>query len=84
MTNVSVYLGGFYSLLKEAFSEWNKDNASLLAAALAYYAIFSLSLLIIVIALTGILLGPQGSTGIIEKRVSDIWALRRRLRCRIR
>lgn len=29
-------------LFKEAFKEWNKDNASLLAAALAYYCLFSL------------------------------------------
>jgi len=29
-------------LLKETFAEWNKDKASRLAAALAYYTVFSL------------------------------------------
>jgi|WetSurMetagenome_2_1015567.scaffolds.fasta_scaffold40589_2 membrane protein len=70
MKSFSVSLRELWLLLKEAFFEWNKDNASLLAAALAYYAIFSLApLLIIIIALTGLLLGPQASAGIIEKRL---------------
>lgn len=44
-----------WKLLKEAFQEWNKDNASRLAAALAYYTIFSIApLLILVIAIASI------------------------------
>lgn len=43
-----------FGLLKEAFREWNEDNASRLAAALAYYTMFSLApLLVIVIAIAG-------------------------------
>ncbi|HLO13796.1 MAG TPA: YihY/virulence factor BrkB family protein [Anaerolineales bacterium] len=42
-------------LLKLTYQEWKEDNASRLAAALAYYTIFSLApLLIIVIAVTGL------------------------------
>ncbi|MEJ2348922.1 MAG: YihY/virulence factor BrkB family protein [Anaerolineales bacterium] len=46
------------SLLKETFQEWSEDKASRLAAALSYYAIFSLApLLIIAIAIAGFFLG---------------------------
>jgi membrane protein len=42
-------------LLKLSYQEWKEDNASRLSAALAYYTIFSLApLLIIVIAVTGL------------------------------
>lgn len=39
----------FLNLFKEAFDEWSKDNASLLAAALAYYGLFSLVPLLIIL-----------------------------------
>lgn len=48
------------SLLKETFNEWSEDNAPRLGAALAYYTIFSLApLLVIVIAVTGLVWGNQ-------------------------
>jgi membrane protein len=44
------------NLLKLAYQGWMADNASRLAAALAYYTIFSIApLLIIVIAITGLI-----------------------------
>lgn len=44
-----------WRLLKESFAEWNQDKASRLAAALAYYTVFSISpLLVLVIAIAGI------------------------------
>jgi membrane protein len=44
------------NLLKLAYQGWTADNASRLAAALAYYTIFSLApLLVIVIAITGLI-----------------------------
>jgi membrane protein len=43
-----------WRMLKSAFQEWNKDKAPRLAAALAYYTIFSIApLLILVIAIAG-------------------------------
>jgi membrane protein len=46
-----------WRVLKESFGEWNRDNASRLAAALAYYTIFSIApLLILVIAIAGLFL----------------------------
>ena len=47
-------------LVKETFSEWNNDNASLLGAALAFYTIFSLApILIIIVAMVGFFLGKE-------------------------
>lgn len=38
-----------FDLLKQTFSEWQEDKASRLAAALAYYTVFSLAPLVIII-----------------------------------
>src|SRR5688572_9291820 len=44
------------TILKLAYQGWKEDRASRLAAALAYYTIFSLApLLVIVIAITGLI-----------------------------
>lgn len=44
-----------WRLLKQAFQGWNQDQASLLAAALAYYTLFSLApLLILAIAIASL------------------------------
>ncbi|AFZ18694.1 YihY/virulence factor BrkB family protein [Allocoleopsis franciscana] len=51
-------------LLKITFSQWRQDQASLMAAALAYYTVFSLApLLIIVIAIAGAVFGEQAAKG---------------------
>ncbi len=53
-----------WGLLKETFAEWNKDKVSRLAAALAYYTIFSLApLLIIAIAIAGAVFGKAAANG---------------------
>jgi membrane protein len=52
------WLFSVLALIRETFSEWNKDNVSRLSAALAYYTIFSLApLLIIVVAVAGFFFG---------------------------
>jgi membrane protein len=52
------WLGYLWKLTRETASEWMDDGASRLAAALAYYTIFSLApLLIIVIAVAGFFFG---------------------------
>jgi membrane protein len=55
-------------LLRETVKEWVEDGASNIAAALAYYAIFSLSPLLIIIALfMGLVLNQQAiESGLIE------------------
>jgi len=47
-------------LLEETYKEWSEDNASQLGAALAFYTIFSLApILIIVVAVVGFVLGKE-------------------------
>lgn len=60
-------------LLKETFAEWNADKASRLAAALAYYAIFSLApLLIIAIAIVGAVFGEEAARGEIVGKIQGL------------
>jgi membrane protein len=50
------FLSNLPSILKLAYQGWKEDRASRLSAALAYYTIFSLApLLVIVIAITGLI-----------------------------
>lgn len=52
------------SLLKESFKEWSDDNAMRLAAALAYYTVFSLApLLLAAISIGGLVFGPEAAAG---------------------
>lgn len=49
-------------LLKDTVAEWQKDKVPILAAALAYYTVFSIApLLIIVIAIAGFVIGQQAA-----------------------
>ena len=49
-------------LLKETGSEWVSDNAMRLSASLAYYAIFSLApLLLVVISIAGLVFGEEAA-----------------------
>ena len=51
-----------FRLVKETFKEWQEDNVPLLAAALAYYTLFSLApLLIIAIAIAGAFFGEAAA-----------------------
>jgi membrane protein len=53
-----------WRLLRETATEWQQDKASRLAAALSYYAIFSLApLIIVVIAIAGSLFGEAAARG---------------------
>jgi membrane protein len=53
-----------YLLLKNTYEEWSDDKASLMAAALAYYTIFSLApLAIIMIAIAGLFFGEKAAQG---------------------
>jgi membrane protein len=53
-----------WATVKETASDWSDDNASRLAAALAYYSLLSLApLLVIVIAVAGLFYGPDAARG---------------------
>ena len=60
-------------LLKETVTEWQKDKAPRLAAALAYYTVFSLApLLIIVIAIVGAIFGEEAAKGEIVGQIQGL------------
>jgi membrane protein len=62
-----------WRLLKETFSEYQKDKVSRLAAALSYYTIFSLApLLIIAIAIAGFFFGEEAARGEIVFQVQGL------------
>lgn len=61
------------TLLKETFVAWSEDRAPRLAAALAYYALFSLTpLLIVVIAIAGLVFGQEAARGEIAARIQQM------------
>ena len=52
------------ALLKDTFAAWSEDKASRLGAAVAYYTIFSMApLLIVVISVAGLAFGAQAVRG---------------------
>jgi membrane protein len=52
------------AFLREVFDEWSKDDALSLGAALAYYTIFSMApLLVLVIAIAGLVFGREAAQG---------------------
>lgn len=63
----------FLDIFQEAFSEWRRDHAALLAAALAYYGLFSLAPLLILIILSINSLFHQSEQGrAIAEQVQDM------------
>ena len=67
------YLKLTWDILKETFKEWNNSPATKDSASLAYYAIFSLpGLLIIVIWFAGIFFGDEAVQGEITNKISGI------------
>ncbi|MGZ3444774.1 MAG: YihY/virulence factor BrkB family protein [Myxococcaceae bacterium] len=57
-------LGEVVTLGKETVVRWTEDKASALAAALAYYALFSLApLVLIAVAVAGLVFGQQAAEG---------------------
>lgn len=62
-----------WALFQETFKEWSEDKASRLAAALAYYTIFSIApLLIIVIAIAGAVFGDEAARGEIVRQIQGL------------
>jgi len=62
-----------FTLLKETFSDWSEDNATRLAAALAYYTAFAVApLLVIAIAIAGFFFGDDAARNQIGQQVSGL------------
>jgi len=63
----------FASLVAETIKEWQKDQAARLAAALAYYATFSLApLLVLVLAIAGLVGGRDAAQGLVMAQIQDL------------
>ncbi len=68
-----MWLRDLSQLLKEAAEAWLDDGATRLSSSLAYYAIFSLApLLVIVIAIAGLVYGEQAAQGQIAQQISAL------------
>jgi membrane protein len=60
-------------ILKNTVAEWSEDNVPLLAAALAYYTVFSLApLLLIAIAIAGAVFGEEAARGEIIGQIQGL------------
>lgn len=61
-----------WSLLKEGFAVWVERDAFLHAGALAFYTLFSLApLVIIVVSIVGVVYGSQAASGDISAAISE-------------
>ena len=61
------------ALLRQTFHEWSEDKASRLAAALAYYTLFSLAPLLVVLILSmGLVLGQEAAQGQLVGQIQSI------------
>ena len=50
------FFGNVFALLKQTFQEWLQDKAPQLGAALAYYTVFSLApLILVLLAIVGVI-----------------------------
>lgn len=59
--------------VKETFKEWQEDDALQLGAALAYYTIFSLApLLVVVIGIAGLAFGREAVAGRIDNQIEGL------------
>src|SRR5437762_7661202 len=67
------FVANSFSLLKQTFSEWVQDKAPQLGAALAYYTVFSLApLILVLLSLVGVIFrhDPAGAWDKITEQMS--------------
>jgi len=73
MANIRRGLRNLWRLLRDTFSEWQFNEVSLLAASLAYYTVFSLApLLIIVMMIVGAIFGEEAAKEQIVARMTEL------------
>jgi membrane protein len=66
-------VSGIWSLIKMSVVSWRKDYASSMGGALAYYTLFSIApLLLIVIAVAGFFLGAEAARGEIDAQLQGL------------
>jgi membrane protein len=66
-------LGGFLSYIKQVFKEFSADNILKYSAALAYYTVFSIAPLIVIIStLSGVFFGKDAVNGQIYEQLNGL------------
>ncbi|PSB23008.1 YihY/virulence factor BrkB family protein [filamentous cyanobacterium CCP2] len=66
-------VSAFFPLLKATFSEWSEDKVPRLAAALAYFTVFSLApLLVISISIAALFFGEEAARGQIVGQIQGL------------
>lgn len=64
---------GIWKLIKGTIDEWNQDNVGQMAAALAYYTVFSIApLIVIAVAVAGAVFGEEAARGEIVKQIQGL------------
>ena len=62
-----------WSLLKETVDEWQRDKVDRMAAALAYYTLFSIApLLVIAVAVAGAVFGQEAASGEVVAQIQGL------------
>ncbi|MGH7182063.1 MAG: YhjD/YihY/BrkB family envelope integrity protein, partial [Nitrospiraceae bacterium] len=62
-----------WKLLRATYTKWTEDHAQRLGAALAFYTVFSLApILLIVIAMAGLVFGPEAAEGHIIGQIQGL------------
>jgi membrane protein len=62
-----------FELVKQTYADWNEDKAPRLGAALAYYTVFSIApLLLVIISIAGIFFGQQETSDQISAQISHV------------
>ena len=62
-----------WGMLKQTFTDWSNDKVPRLGAALAYYTIFAIvPLLVIIIAIIGLVFGQEAAQGYIIDQIAGL------------
>ena len=62
-----------FALSKEAFRGWMADEAASMGAALAFYTLFSMApLLLLLISVAGLVIGTDTARGLIDNQLTDL------------
>ena len=71
--NVRMRIADIWPLIKQSVTSWSDDYAPSMGAALAYYTIFSIApLLLIVISIAGLIYGEDAARGAIFSQISGL------------
>jgi membrane protein len=72
-SRLAVRARAVFDILKETFTQWSNERAPRMAAAIAFYTVFSLApLLVIVVAIAGLAFGEEAVRGEIGRQIEGL------------